>query len=90
MPAARWQPVAAMLDIVPKLRPASLIKVSPTYRFRSITADPEDDKFADCAIAAEADYIITSDRHFDALAGSGYRPPPITPGEFIQRHLGVP
>ena len=66
---------------------ANLISVSPTFRFRTITHDPDDDKFADCAIATEADYIITEDRHFRTLATAGYQPQPITPEEFIQRHL---
>lgn len=46
-----------------------------------------DDAFVDCAIVAEADLIITEDRHFETLRGSGYKPQPITPSEFIQRHL---
>jgi predicted nucleic acid-binding protein len=41
-------------------RPQSLLLITPTYRFRLITADPDDDKFADCAIAVDADYIITA------------------------------
>lgn len=57
-----------------------------SFRFRLIAADA-DNKFADCAIAAEADFIITEDRHFDALFGSGYKPQPISPGEFIRRFL---
>lgn len=61
--------------------------VSPTYRFRAITEDPDDDKFADCAITAEADWLITEDRHFNSLIGSGYKPQPITPEEFIRLHL---
>jgi putative PIN family toxin of toxin-antitoxin system len=36
-------------------------QISPTYRFRIITADPDDNKFADCAITANADFIITED-----------------------------
>ena len=66
----------------------NLVRISPAFRFRLITSDVDDDKFADCAIAAEADYVITSDHHFDALTGSGYKPQPITPEEFIRRHLG--
>lgn len=61
--------------------------ISPAFRFHLITGDPDDDKFADCAIAAGADHIITSDHHFDALIGSGYKPQPITPEEFIRLHL---
>lgn len=58
----------------------------PDFHFHTITGDPDDDAFADCAIAAGAKYIITSDHHFDALIGSGYQPQPITPEEFIRRH----
>ena len=65
----------------------SLLRISPSFRFRLIAADPDDDKFADCAIAAGTDWIITSDHHFDAVIGSGYKPQPITPEEFIRRHL---
>ena len=38
------------------------------FRFGLITADPDDNKFVDCAIAGNADYIITSDAHFNVLA----------------------
>lgn len=69
------------------LRIGSLIQVSPTFFFRTISADRDDDKFADCAIAANADFIITSDQHFHVLIGSGYRPQPITPEAFITQHL---
>lgn len=65
----------------------AILRVSPTFRFHLIGADADDDKFADCAIAAEADYIVTEDRHFDALRGSGYKPQPVTPEEFIRGHL---
>ena len=61
--------------------------VSPTFRFEVITADPDDNKFTDCAIAAGADYIVTGDRHFVPLSSSGYGPKPITPVEFVSKHL---
>ena len=63
-------------------------RVSPSFRFQLITGDADDNKFADCAIAADADFIITEDRHFDAMRGSGYKPQPVTPEEFIRLHLG--
>lgn len=62
-------------------------RVSRSFRFHTITSDPDDDAFVDCAIAANADFIITSDHHFKALIGSGYRPQPITPEDFIRLHL---
>jgi uncharacterized protein len=55
---------------------------------KTSSADRDDDKFADCAITANADFIVTSDAHFRVLAGSGYRPQPITPEMFIERVLG--
>lgn len=32
-----------------------------------IEADPDDNKFVDCAIAGQADYIVTHDKHFRIL-----------------------
>lgn len=37
------------------------------YRWQLIAADGDDNKFADVAIAAGADCIVTNDRHFQAL-----------------------
>lgn len=42
--------------------------VNPTYRFNLISADPDDNKFVDCAITAGATYIVSNDRHFNELA----------------------
>lgn len=52
-----------------------------------ITADPDDNKFSDCAITAAADYVITEDAHFEAHRDAGYKPQTITPDEFIRKHL---
>ena len=41
--------------------------VDPHFRMNVITADPDDNKFVDCAIAANAKYIVTEDHHFDVL-----------------------
>ena len=35
--------------------------------FGLITADPDDNKFVDCAVAADAEYIVTNDVHFNVL-----------------------
>ena len=37
-----------------------VIPVSPNKYYNLIVADPDDNKFTDCAIAANADFIITS------------------------------
>jgi putative PIN family toxin of toxin-antitoxin system len=84
--AAAWEMAARMMELIRILR-GTIREVSPSFRFRTITGDPDDDAFADCAIVAEADWIITSDRHFDMLRGAGYKPQPIRQEEFIQRFL---
>ena len=42
-------------------------RVNPSFRFNLITADPDDNKFVDCAITAGATYIVSNDRHFQEL-----------------------
>ena len=37
------------------------------YHFGLITEDPDDNKFVDCAIAADAELIVTNDKHFEIL-----------------------
>ena len=37
------------------------------YHFGLITEDPDDNKFVDRAIAADAELIVTNDKHFDVL-----------------------
>ena len=37
------------------------------YKWQLIEADPDDNKFVDVAIAANADLLITNDRHFEVL-----------------------
>lgn len=44
--------------------------MSPSFRFRTITDDPDDDAFAVCAITAGADWII---RHRVVLSGAAAR-----------------
>ena len=41
--------------------------VDPHFRMGIITADPDDNKFVDCAFAAGADYLVSEDSHFRVL-----------------------
>ena len=41
--------------------------VDPHFRMGIITADPDDNKFVDCAFAAGADYLVSEDSHFNIL-----------------------
>ena len=45
----------------------NVILVDPTFSFGLITADPDDNKFVDCAIVANARCIVTQDHHFSVL-----------------------
>ena len=37
------------------------------YNWNVISSDPDDNKFFDIAVAANVDYLITNDRHFDVV-----------------------
>ena len=37
------------------------------FHFGLITADLDDNKFVDCAVASDAEYIVTNDKHFEVL-----------------------
>ena len=48
--------------------------VTPFYNFELIKQDPDDNKFVDCAITANARYIVTNDHHFDVLKSISFPP----------------
>jgi putative PIN family toxin of toxin-antitoxin system len=37
------------------------------FRWQLMTTDPDDNKYCDCAVATQASYIVTEDRHFEVL-----------------------
>lgn len=41
--------------------------INPYYHFNLIEADPDDNKFVDCAIASQAAFLVTEDAHFNSL-----------------------
>lgn len=54
-----------VVEAIARLHTTEFLKVY--YHFGLITADADDNKFVDCAIAAEAEYIVTNDAHFNIL-----------------------
>ncbi len=42
-------------------------RIDAYYRWNLITSDPDDNKFVDCAILANANYIVSDDKHFNEL-----------------------
>lgn len=41
--------------------------ITPYYYWNLIEADPDDNKFVDCAVSGQADFIVTHDKHFKVL-----------------------
>lgn len=41
--------------------------IDPHFHMELITADPDDNKFVDCAFAAGAEYLVSEDSHFKVL-----------------------
>ena len=56
------------------LKSQNTIPITPYYKWNLIVADPDDNKFVDCALNAGADYIVTNDRHFNILKLSDFPP----------------
>lgn len=55
-------------DVIEAILSASNVeRVTPSFHFHLITADPDDNKFVDCAIIAGATYIVSNDKHFKEL-----------------------
>ena len=54
----------------------NLVRVSPVWRFNMILQDPDDNKFVDCAVCGQAEYLVSNDKHFGILRDVDF--PPIT------------
>jgi len=59
------------------------------YRWNLIVADPDDDKFVDCAIAANADFIVTEDGHFRVLRQIEFPKVEVIGIEEFKKRLGI-
>ena len=84
--AERWRDMAALQDLLAQLH-GNIRHVESKFHFNVISIDPDDNKFCDCAIAAEANFVVAEDNHFDVLKSAGYKPKPIKPEEFIRQYL---
>ncbi|MBO4462707.1 MAG: putative toxin-antitoxin system toxin component, PIN family [Prevotella sp.] len=54
-----------VVDLIVKSE--NVVQVNTYYHWNLILADPDDNKFVDCAFAAGATYIVSDDSHFDVL-----------------------
>ena len=55
--------VVEMILILPQTE-----KYDIYYHWKLITEDPDDNKFVDCAIVANAKYLVSDDKHFNVLS----------------------
>lgn len=46
--------------------------VDPYYRFELIKHDMDDNKFVDCAVASNANFIVSENHHFSVLKKSNF------------------
>ena len=44
------------------------------YNWSLVSGDEDDNKFVDCAVASNADYILTNDKHFNILKNVTFPP----------------
>ena len=65
--ARNLSPLISDYIITAILNRKNVRRISPTYAFHLIEADEDDNKFVDCAIIANAKYIVTHDHHFNIL-----------------------
>ena len=66
------------LDVVRSLTELSSSRfVTVYYNLELITADPDDNKFVDCAFASNADFIVSNDNHFAVLKNINFPSIPV-------------
>ena len=54
-----------VVELLPNLK--NILRINLYYKWELIQQDLDDNKFVDCAIACQADYVITHDKHFNVL-----------------------
>jgi len=57
----------AKLVIDALLNAPNIEQIKVYYKWMLILADPDDNKFVDCAISANANFIVSNDKHFNVL-----------------------
>jgi uncharacterized protein len=53
---------------------SNVIQTDIFYKWLLIQSDPDDDKFVDCAVAGNVDFLMTNDRHYNILKTIGFPP----------------
>ena len=76
-----WSPTVANNTVETLIKSPYVLRFDPRYNWVLIAADPDDDKFADCAVAANVSYLVTNDHHFDVLKQMPFPPFNIISGD---------
>ena len=63
----RYSEGTAHLVLTILLFAPNTILTDPYFRWQLIEKDPDDNKFFDLAVVAEADYLVTNDRDFNVV-----------------------
>jgi predicted nucleic acid-binding protein len=59
------------------------------FKWNLIEADPDDNKFVDCAIAGNATFIVSEDRHFRIIRTIDYPKVEVIGVEEFREVLGI-
>lgn len=65
--AEHWSVEVARAVIRTLTESSSVHLITTYFRFGLIINDADDNKFTDCAFAANVDFLISNDKHFDIL-----------------------
>lgn len=65
--ALKYHPEVAKNVLRTLLKLPNVHKQFIYYRWQLIDADPDDNKFVDCAVSANAHYLVSHDKHFEVL-----------------------
>ena len=67
-------PVAADFFLKLIVYSPNVVQKEPFIQFGLISIDPDDNKFVDCAIVSQADFLVTDDTHFKELQKNNFPP----------------
>lgn len=84
--AARYTALGAPLDSILSLLTQTATVVDAPALAERVSADPDDDKFLACAIAAQTPLIASGDKHLLDVSGWGGIAV-VTPRQFVARYL---
>jgi len=68
----KTNPVIASNVIQTIINCLSVELIDPHYHFHLVKEDEDDNKFADCAIVANATFIVSNDKHFNSVKESAF------------------